>query len=115
MRRETTNDDNVQMSDVLCDACASEWTHDRAMVEGHQGSCICGPCLTIAYIDLVIDRAGEADSETDQHCVLCLEDKPMPMWQSPIRDEARFCRQCVKRAAGVLHKEPDINWSKPQE
>ncbi len=114
MRREGTNDDNVQMSDVMCDSCGSEWTHERPMVEGHQGSCICGPCLTVAYTELVVDASPDDDETAEERsCTLCLESKTIPMWQSPMTDSAWFCRQCLKRAAGVLHKDPDIPWAKP--
>ena len=33
MRKPGTDNDNVQMSDVLCDFCRAEWTDDLQMVE----------------------------------------------------------------------------------
>jgi len=111
MRREGTDESNVQMSDVLCDACGSVWTDERPMVEGHQGSCICGACLTVAYSELVLHPTE--DAPTERKCVLCLEMKSEPMWASPVREDAIYCRRCVKQAAAVLNKDKDIPWSKP--
>jgi hypothetical protein len=120
MRRETTNEDDVQMSDVLCDYCHAEWSGDRPFVEGHRGACICGNCLRVAYGALVNDRAATAPA--DFMCTLCREGAPdraaldradEPGWQSPAYPDACVCRRCVKRAAGVLHKDPDYAWTKP--
>ena len=111
MRREGTDEENVQMSDVLCDGCGSVWTDQRPMIEGHKGSCICGSCLTVAYTDLVLHPAEDPVSE--RQCTLRLEVRAEAMWVSPVRDEAVFCRRCVKQAAGALHKDKDIPWVKP--
>ena len=46
MRKPGTNENNVEMTDVLCDFCQREWSEDIPMVEGHQGSCVCGNCLS---------------------------------------------------------------------
>lgn len=113
MRRPGTDDDNVQMSDVLCDFCHAEWIVDLPMVEGHRGSCICGKCLRIAYIDLIVNRAD--DVERGYTCTLCLTEPDGPAWRSPMYDDAIICRQCVKRSAGVLHKDKDTDWTKPAE
>ena len=129
MRKPTTDETNVQMSDVLCDFCRREWTEEIPMIEGHQGSCICGNCLRLAYRQVVVAKAtvgdagiggGEASPYT---CPLCLE-KPEdraamdradePGWPSPLHPEAVICRRCIKRAAGALHKDPDFGWRKPE-
>lgn len=112
MRREGCDEDDLQMSDFLCDFCGNEWTDDRPMVEGHHGSCICGRCLTVAYTQLVVE-SGEGDAPGGSKCTLCLEHREDPMWASPARDGAVACRRCVKQSAGVLQKDKDIPWSKP--
>ena len=111
MRREGCDEDNLQMSDMLCDFCAGEWTLERPMVEGHHGSCICGSCLRVAYTELVLAKGGDAPK--GYKCVLCLEQREDPGWQSPAR-EVCVCRRCVKQSAGVLGKDADIAWSKPK-
>jgi len=82
------------------------------MVEGHQGSLICVKCLTLAYRELVLEAAGEAPGEGET-CALCLEHREDPAWRSPVREEAHACRRCVKQSAGILHKDPDTEWTKP--
>jgi hypothetical protein len=120
MRKPGTDEDNVQMSDVLCDFCHREWTEDLPMVEGHQGAVICGNCLTIAY-DEVVNRSEGTDEPYT--CVLCREgpeDRAAmdrvgePGWLSPVSDGAAACRRCLKRSAGVLHTDPDWSWRKPK-
>jgi hypothetical protein len=71
MRKPGTNEDDVQMSDVLCDYCRREWTEDVPMVEGHQGACICENCLTMAYSEVVSQRSGGAPPGFA--CRMCLE------------------------------------------
>jgi len=111
MRRAGCDENNLDMSDVMCDFCGAEWTNERPMVEGHRGACICGPCLSIAYTELV--TLGTNAAPAAYECRLCLERKSEPAWGSPLFDGAYACRQCVKRSAGVLHKDPDIPWRKP--
>lgn len=111
MRREGCNEENLQMSDMLCDFCGSEWTDERPMVEGHHGSCLCGGCLTVAYTELVLHKGG--DAADGFKCVLCLEIREDPGWQSPA-SEACVCRRCVKQSAGVLVKDKDNEWAKPR-
>ena len=60
MRKPTTDPDNVQMSDVLCDFCRREWTDDLPIVEGHQGSIICGFCLSTAYRTVMLNKMNTA-------------------------------------------------------
>lgn len=111
MRKPGTDETNVQMSDVLCDFCHSEWTDDLPMVEGHRGSCICGKCLTVAYTDVVINKI---DTGPDGYkCTTCLENRDSPAWQSPLYPQAVICRRCIKQSAGVLHKSRDYDWQKP--
>ena len=120
MRKPGTDENNVQMSDVLCDFCQREWTEDLAMVEGHQGSCICGKCLTVAYVEVVLDKNAPAIGEFK--CALCLETRPdrislkrgdEPGWRSPINADAAICKRCVKQTAGVLQKDKESGWKKP--
>ena len=122
MRKPVIDENNVQMSDVLCDFCTRVWTEDIAMIEGHQGSCICGNCLSLSYADLVLNENDT--SPDDWECPMCLEKNAdrsaqnragEPGWQSPIREEAVACRRCIKLAAGTLHKSPDFAWTKPTQ
>lgn len=121
MRKPGTDENNVDMTDVLCDFCQREWSEDIPMMEGHQGSCVCGNCLKLAYIDVVYNQ-HDSSPEGDWKCPMCLEGNDdraaqnregEPGWQSPIRDEAVICRRCLKMAAGVLAKDPEMNWEKP--
>lgn len=121
MIRVGADENNVQMSDILCDFCHSEWTIDVPMVEGHQGSCICGNCLTIAFSEVVNSKINSAPE--DYTCPMCLEGvsdrevlnrKGEPGWQSPVYTEANICRRCIKLAAGTLHKDAENNWQKPR-
>lgn len=121
MRREGTNPDNVQMTDVLCDFCERAWTEDIPMMEGHQGSCICGRCLTVAYTDVAVIR--NPDAPTDFFCPMCRESAAdraslnradEPGWRSPVRSGAVICRRCIKLAAGTLAKDAESGWARPQ-
>lgn len=113
MRREGCDPTNVQMSDVLCDFCAKEWTDARPMVEGHQGSCICGDCLAEAYRAIVLHPPPAAQAPA--RCTLCLEDRDEPTWAAtPAAGAARACRRCVRQSAAVLAKDPDFGWRKPE-
>src|SRR5688572_995192 len=120
MHKPGVDPENVQLSDVLCDFCHREWTEDVPMVEGHEGSCICGNCLRIAYAEVVVNRGGEG---IDAKCLMCLEagkDRAAlnragePLWQSPLQMDACICRRCIKQAAGALHKDKDYAWQKPE-
>ncbi len=94
-----------------CDFCRRGWADDRPMVEGHQGSLVCGPCLTVAYTEVVLRRASSAPPGTK--CTMCLEDRDETMWRSPAHEEAVICDRCIKQAAGRLVKDPECNWKKP--
>ena len=98
------------MSDVLCDFCGREWTDSLPMVEGHQGSCICGDCLADAYRALApADPGSEATK-----CVLCLEERREPTWSPTDADAPRACRRCVRQSAAVLQKDGSCGWRKPE-
>ncbi|MBS0190183.1 MAG: ClpX C4-type zinc finger protein [Phycisphaerales bacterium] len=110
MQRPGTDDNNVQMSDILCDFCGKEWTLERPMVEGHRGACICGECLTLAYTAVVID--GSATAPAGFMCELCRENRPDAGWKSPATGIAA-CFRCIKQSAGVLQKDAESGWKKP--
>lgn len=112
MRKPGTDEENVQMSDVICDFCHGEWVEERPMIEGHHGSCLCAACLTVAYTELVL---SEVDSgPAGYKCTMCLEHRGEPAWQSPLHPEAVVCRRCIKLAGGALAKDQDFSWSKPK-
>ncbi len=112
MHRPGADPNNMTAEDFLCDFCGSPWADDRPMIEGHRGSCLCVKCLSVAYRVLAIDDDG-VEPSADTKCVLCLtEGGEFPLWESPSTG-AMGCAQCVKRAAGVMHKDPDIPWTKP--
>ncbi len=113
MQREGIDPESARMEDILCDFCRKPWTVDTPMVEGHRGSCVCGDCLTIAYLELVVHKAADPAGE-DEQCVMCLEQRDEAHWRSPAFEQALICKRCVKQASGVLHKDRDIEWSKPQ-
>ncbi len=111
MHREGADPANMEMTDFLCDFCGRAWDDAIPMVEGHQGSCICANCLTVAYTEIV--GLGHDTRAPSAKCVLCLLEEDTPGWTSPLRTEAVICRRCAKRAGGVLHKDPDWSWTKP--
>jgi hypothetical protein len=120
MHRPGTNEDNVQMSDVLCDFCHRPWTQDVPMIEGHRGSVICGNCLSVACAALARDDDGDAGA--GHTCSMCLESEKDraalgrpgdPGWRSPMHPEAAICRRCADQAAGALERDPDFDWTKP--
>lgn len=112
MRRPGCDEDNLAMSDVLCDFCENVWTEELPMVEGHHGSCICGRCLTIAYTEVALHDLNAAPA--GYKCTLCLENRPDAAWASPLREGVFICRRCIKQSAGVLNKDPDSGWKKPE-
>jgi hypothetical protein len=113
MQRPGADPDNMQMTDFLCDFCRREWTEDVPMVEGHQGSLICGKCLTIAYLD-VDPGVRSASLPAGATCTMCLEEREEAMWQSPMHPQAFICRRCVKQAAGALSKDKESGWKRPE-
>lgn len=112
MHRPGANPEDMQPPDFLCDFCGRAWDGTFPMVEGHKGSLICGPCLTVAYTEVVLlDAAGDGQHD----CTMCLEAKDVPGWNSPAVDTAWICLNCVKRSAGKLHTDPDWDWRKPEQ
>ncbi len=112
MHRPGTDPLNVQMTDVLCDFCHSDWTADRPMVEGHHGSVICGSCLTVAYAEVVV---ADLDQRIPSYrCTMCLEEREQSAWRSPAHEEAFICERCIRLAARQLERDPDLPWSAPR-
>jgi len=111
MRREGCDESQLDLSDFLCDFCHQAWADDRAMVEGHRGSCVCSQCLTVAYTEVVLLEQSPAPAAYT--CRLCLETRDEPGWASPIDQEACICQRCIKQSAGVLSKDKEISWSRP--
>ncbi len=111
MRREGTDANNVQMTDVLCDFCHAQWTHDLPVIEGHQGSIICGNCLAQGYGEVVLRGVGSGPP--GYTCTMCLERRPDRAWRSPQHPEAVACERCLNLAAGALEKDRDWNWRRP--
>jgi len=117
MRKPGVNPNDVQMSDVLCDFCHREWTEDVLFIEGHQGSCICGLCLTQAWSDLPAHRN---QASKDFLCPMCreknedraaLDRADERSWQG---QHAVICERCMLLAATALEKDPDSGWSRPK-
>lgn len=113
MQRAGIDPNNVQMSDILCDFCLTEWTTEVIFIEGHQGSVICTNCLGIA----VLEVAGTATIKItpDMKCTLCLGDRSadVPGWGSPVNDRAWVCKSCVELAVGTITKDPATDWTPP--
>lgn len=97
-----------------CDSCLSAWSDDRPMVEGHRGSLLCAPCLSVAYDHVVLQGAGET-LPPGITCVMCLEPRKDPCWQSSARPEVFVCLRCIKQSARVLEKDPESGWKRPGE
>jgi hypothetical protein len=118
MQRPGTDENNVQMSDILCDFCRREWTMERPMVEGHRGSCICGDCLRLSYSAMVLEKQGNAPA--GYLCTLCRENRDEIGWVPPVipADQPAdpplaACRRCVNQSAAVLAKDKEYGWAKP--
>ena len=120
MRSPGTDETDVQMGDVLCDFCHRQWTAEEPMLEGHQGSCLCGKCLTVAYMEVVLHGHDTAPAEFT--CPMCLEaaaDRASldragePGWQSPLHEDAVMCRRCIELAARALHRDKEHDWTTP--
>ncbi len=113
MHRQGINPDNVKPDDILCDFCGTPaWANDTPCVEGHQGSIICGKCLTVAY-ELVINQKQRI--ETEDQCRMCLEHRDENGWQGAFEPPAIICVRCVKQASGALNKSKHWDWTKPSE
>ena len=113
MHRPDADPENMTLADFLCDFCEQPWAEDRPMVEGHRGAIVCGRCLTLAYTEVMVTRVSD-EPQPGECCVLCLEEnRPEPHWRSPATQRLA-CRRCIKQAAGILHKDADIAWRKPE-
>ncbi|MCA9310484.1 MAG: hypothetical protein KDA21_04710 [Phycisphaerales bacterium] len=111
MQRPGANHEDMQVSDFLCDFCRRAWDGAFPLVEGHQGSLICGDCLAIAWTE--IELLGQNLAAAGTTCTMCLEEHERRAWVSPAYDDATICHRCIKQGAGRLHKDPDWDWSKP--
>jgi hypothetical protein len=97
----------------VCDFCRRAWDESRPMVEGHQGSLVCGPCLALAYAGVVNLNRGETLAGGER-CALCLESRAEPHWRSPAFPESILCRRCIRQSAGVLERDADAGWARPK-
>lgn len=111
MRKQQTNVEDVRMTDILCDFCHREWTDVIPMVEGHQGSCICGKCLDVAWASVIENELD--DSIDGWKCTMCLEHRSDPCHRSPMYEEAFICRRCIRLSAQALRKDTDSSWDAP--
>lgn len=110
MRREGTDENNVRMSDVLCDFCRTPWSDDLPVIEGHRGSVICGRCLSVGYAEVVV--RGSATAPTGYACTMCLEQRGDRAWASPAFP-AVICERCLRLAADTLERDRDWSWRRP--
>ncbi len=115
MRRDGTNPQSVEMSDVLCDYCHTQWTIDRPMIEGHQGACICGNCLRQAFCSVKLAGCDDAIAGQPSKCTMCLEDRSDACFRSPAFEAAVICQRCITMAAKALSRDPDSNWTPPTD
>jgi hypothetical protein len=98
-----------------CDFCANAWAEDRPMVEGHKGSLICGPCLTLSYRLVHLQKSGITVPETVV-CTLCQQHhEGKQHWESPVNDGAYACEKCIKQSSRVLQKDVESGWKIPTE
>ena len=112
MQRPGCDLTNIQLDDILCDFCHKPWGGNHAMIEGHEGSVICGQCLTVAFTFLCLGDAPESPKGTK--CNMCLEEREEPLWQSPLHEDAWICRRCSRMGATSLDRSKDFEWTKPQ-
>jgi hypothetical protein len=114
MHRPGADPDRMGPEDFLCDFCGGHWAPDRPMVEGHRGSLICGPCLTVAYTALKLAR-DNSPPQPGETCVMCLAPKDSPHWRSPATPvHPLICEPCADQAARQLEKDKDSDWSRPR-
>ncbi|MDX2114797.1 MAG: ClpX C4-type zinc finger protein [Planctomycetota bacterium] len=111
MHRPGSDPENMTAEDFLCDFCGRSWDVAAPMIEGHQGSLICGSCLTTAY--RAVEGATGELAGPGLKCTLCLESRSDPEWRSPTRQDAVICRRCLKQAAGTLVKDKESGWTRP--
>ncbi len=120
MRKPGIDENDVQMTDVLCDFCHREWTDREPMIEGHHGSCICGKCLTVACTEVL--GSGNSTAPAQYKCPICLETSPDRKalgradelaWRSPLHEDAVICKRCIELAVRTLHKDKAWDWTAP--
>ncbi len=109
MHRPGSDALNMEPTDFLCDFCHKPWSEDRPMVEGHQGSLICAPCICTAYTHLVLAGAGIDSAFADIKCTMCIELRggTDAYWQSPIYESACICRRCLDQGIETLEADTD--------
>lgn len=112
MHRAGADQSNMQTTDFLCDFCERGWDGQFPVVEGHQGSLICGDCLMRAYREVVIGAGSSADRGS--MCRMCLEQRDEPAWGDASVGEALICERCIRLAAGTLDKDEDWTWTCPE-
>ena len=95
-----------------CDFCRESWSESRPMVEGHKGSLICAPCLTVAYTQVIVNGDGPTRHEA-AGCALCLLHKDAPHWISPMDPGVVICRDCLDGAARTFERDPESGWRRP--
>lgn len=121
MRNPNADEQNLTQADFWCDFCHRAWTDESVpMIEGHQGSIVCGNCLRLAYHATVHDGASSEYEGADPEgptCVLCLEHRAArePMWRSPVYEEAWICRRCCRLAAQAIEKDASFAWRRPEK
>lgn len=111
MHNPAADPDNMQMTDFWCDFCRSPWSEGRPMVEGHQGSLICGSCLKVAYVETLVSRTSSAPAGSK--CSLCLEERTDRLWRSPMHEDVIACERCIRQASTALSQDPDSGWNRP--
>ncbi|MEQ8316611.1 MAG: hypothetical protein RIE77_12115 [Phycisphaerales bacterium] len=116
MHHPGSNPLDMRPEDFVCDFTGRTWDGMFPMVEGHQGSLICGDALRIAFTEVVL--LGHDTKPAGATCTMCLEERDDPGWQSPMpvgdRDEpAIICRRCIRQSSTRLEKDPDWDWTKP--
>lgn len=92
-----------------CDFCDARF-EDAPMIEGHQGSLLCGKCLGAAWVELAVLKGGV--EHRGEKCTMCLENRDEPLWRSPLNDAA-VCIRCVRMAATAMERDPDTDWKRP--
>ena len=55
MHRPGADPVDLNPEDFWCDFCRRPWSDQVPFVEGHRGSCICGNCLSMAWIAVETD------------------------------------------------------------
>lgn len=111
MLRDGCDESALEPTDFLCDFCLQSWAPSRALVEGHRGACLCSQCLKVAYVSLVLMK--ESSAAEGYTCRLCRELRDEPGWASPIDETVCVCSRCVRQSAGVLSKDPDVDFVRP--